>query len=359
MGVRERRRAAGRPVTLKDVARRAEVAWSTASYALNNGPKPVSAEVRERVLKAAQELGYQSNLLARGLVTGRAHAVGVMVRELRSHNSAPMIAGAEAAARERSYQVLLATHEHEPDHALATLRGLSARRVDGIVSLASTADLHPAVVSSLTGTGLPFALGFHAPQVAGGEGSAGSENEAHDRIEADHEGGGHLATSHLIERGRKRIAYLGGSPHKNATRWRQSGYERALREAGLEPDALLIGYGEFYSAPSGYAAARSWLQRPREQWPDAIFAAADLLAMGVLNACREFDARVPEDIALIGFDNRDWCNGLVPPLSSVEMPLEELGYECMHRLIDRLERPDSWRPQHRVLPCTLVVRDSS
>ncbi|MBW3635072.1 MAG: LacI family transcriptional regulator [Armatimonadetes bacterium] len=337
--------------TLKQVATRAGVAWSTASYAINGGPKPVSDETRERVLQAARELGYSSNLLARGLVTGRGTMIGVLVPEMHSHLTSYQLSGVEEAAQQLGYIIMLSVYRSEIDSALLAQRNMAARRMEGIVCLFDTAgSLNGRLDGILTGLAemdLPFVSTCHDP-------IAGVETDC---FLVDHEQGGYLATCHLLEMGRRAIAFA-GPPHLNAGRDRLAGYHRAHDEFGLRPHEELIMAPSACIAHLGEEVGEELFSRSLR--PDAVFAASDNLAAGMLRSLRRRGMSVPDDVALVGFDdNPPLCDALDPPLTSVHCPLEEIGRASVHRLIERLNDPQNWCPQIRTLPCTLTGRQSA
>lgn len=343
--------AALKNATLKQVARRAGVAWSTASYALNGGPKPVSEETRERVLEAARELGYSFNLVARGLVMGQGTMLGVLVPEVRSHITAYQLSGVEEAAQQLGYTIMLSVYKSEIDRALLAQRSMAARRMDGIVCLFETAGSIngklDGILTGLAGMNVPFVSTYHSP----------IEGIEADCFLVDHEQGGYLATRHLLEQGRRMVAFIGPAV-LNSARDRLAGYRRAHAEFGLSPrDELLVTTLDF-TAKNGEAAGRELLSRPTR--PDAIFATNDQLAAGLLRSLRGAGLSVPQDMALIGFDNNPMlCDALDPLLTSVHCPLEEMGRASVHRLIERLGNPNDWRPKTQTFACTLARRQSA
>lgn len=337
--------------TLKQVATRAGVAWSTASYALNGGPKPVSDETRARVLEAARELGYSSNLLARGLVTGRGTMIGVMVPEVRSYMTSFQLAGVDEAAQQLGYTIMLSVYRSEIDRALLAQRSMAARRMEGIICLFETAGSRngklDGILTGLAEMDLPFVSTYHDPVA----------DVQTDYFVVDQEQGGYVATRHLLEQGRRAVAFL-GPPHLNSYQGRLAGYRRAHAELGLAPHPDLIVDTAAFTAREGEMAGMELLKRsPRL---DAVFAPSDNLAAGMLRALRVGGLSVPGDVAIVGFDDGpQLCDALDPPLTSVHCPLEEMGRASVHRLIERLNAPDDWRPQIQTLPCTLTRRQSA
>ncbi|MES2459379.1 MAG: LacI family DNA-binding transcriptional regulator [Armatimonadota bacterium] len=338
--------------TLKDVARAAGVAWSTASYALNGGPKPVSEAARRRVLDAAQSLGYSSNLLARGLVTGRMRTIGVLAPDFHSTNATEQIAGVEAEAQLHDYRVVLATHLSEPVRAEIMQRDMSARRMDGIISISATADVKPGVADVLPILGLPYIRTYHAPL----DGLPG------DYAAVNQEQGGYIATKHLLDQGRRRIVYVGPLNRRDAARKRLEGFRRAHAEAGrvLSEDQI-VATETFYTS-AGLEAGREILGRHPAQAVgcDAVLAASDTLAAGILRAAHETGLQVPGDLAVLGFDDiTDLCDGLYPSLTSVHVPLSEIGRWSVRRLIERLDHPKDWEPTTRYFDCRITLRESA
>jgi LacI family transcriptional regulator len=335
--------------TLKDVARAAGVAWSTASYALNGGPKPVSDDARRRVMEAARTLGYSSNLLARSLVTGRMRTIGVLAPDLHSTNATEQVAGIEAQAQEFDYRVILATHLSEPLRSEIAQRDMSARQMDGLILVSATADIKRGAADTLPGLGLPYVFTYHEPLEAL-EGDYGVVHQ---------EQGGYLATKYLLDRGRRKVAFVGPRTLRNAARRRYEGYCRAHDEAGLTIFPACIATTQTFHTGEGRAVGQQFfaVDGPR---PDAVLAGSDNLAAGILRSAHETGLRIPDDVAVIGFDDiHALCEGLYPTLTSVHVPLKEIGRWSVRRLIERLDHPKDWEPRTIDFDCTLTLRESA
>ncbi len=332
--------------TIKDVARASGASVTAVSYVLNNS-RTVGVQTRERVLAAAQELGYRPNPLARGLITGRTQAFGTLVRDLQSYITTRIIAGVEKAAREQGYKMLLAPHNQDPSQAVSALHDLTARRMDGIISISGNSDEHPEIIAALPAAGLPYVLAFYRP----------SETARADSVVVDNRQGGYVATRHLLDLGRRRIAFVGGPAANNASRERLKGYRQAHAEMDLTPDEALI-VSQHFMVEGGMRAAEQLL-RDGVTPPDAVFACNDHIAAGFIRGCREKGLRVPDDVAVVGFDDHDMCPALDPPLTSMRMPLPQVGQLCVERLIYRLEQGAAWEPETITLPCSLVIRQSA
>ena len=338
-------------VTLKDVAKRAGVAWSTASYALNDGPKPVSDDVRTRVLSAAKELGYSSNLMARQLATGRATMLGVMVPQVQTHLTSYQLAGVEEAAHQLGYSLMLSVYRSEIDRALLVQRNMLAHRLDGIICLFETAGSSrnnlDSILHGLAEVNLPFVVTYYDP----------IENVDADHVLIDHEQGGYLAARYLLEQGRRDVAMVAPMALYSA-RDRLAGFRRAHREMGVAVrEDLMISTGR-YLLEEGEEAARKLLAiAPRA---DAVFSPNDNMAAGVMRELRRAGVQVPDDVAIVGFDDGEWlCDALDPPLTSVHPPILEMGSASVRRLIERLNAPDNWKPHIERLECTLTRRVSA
>lgn len=338
-------------VTLKQVAERAGVAWSTASYALNNGPKPVSPAVRERVLSAAKELGYSANLMARDLAAGRGTLLGVMMPEVRSHLTTHQLSGIEEAAQELGYNIMMSVYRSEIDRALLAQNNLMARRMDGIVCVFETAGSTTGeldeVLKSLVEAGVPFVSTYYNP-VAG---------IATDYMLIDHEQGGYIGTRYLLEQGRRAIAIAAPAKVYSAQQ-RLAGYQRAHAEFGLALREELIIPIERYVLAEGEKVGRMVAQgQPRA---DAVFAPNDYMAAGVMRYVQRGGLRVPDDVAVLGFDDGAMlCDALEPPLTSIHSPIEEMGRASVRRLIERLKNPKDWTPQVKKFDCSLTRRQSA
>jgi LacI family transcriptional regulator len=335
--------------TIKDVARRSGVSTTTVSFVLN-GTGSVGADARERVLKAASDLGYTPNPLARAMITRRTQSLGVLVNNVESFNSSHMVSGIEEAARRQGYEILLALHRDEPETAMAAVRDLTARRVDAIISVYAKANQHSDVAEALAASGIPFVVAFYLLNEEG--------RPAIDNIVADQEQGGYLAGKRLIEQGRTRIAFAGGEKERNATRKRLAGLRRAMDEAGLVLDDRWVLYGDF-EVWAGLEMGPHLLKPIDGQIPDGVFAANDDIAAGLFRVFRAAGKSVPQDIAVVGFNDSPVAEALDPPLSSIKMPLWEIGERCVEHAISRLEEGENWKPRTLQIPCTLTIRESA
>lgn len=330
----------GRATTLTDVARLAGVSVATASKALN-GRSQVRAETRARVIEAAERLSFLPNALARGLIAGRTGTVGLLTSDLEGRFSIPILMGAEDAFGADRTSVFLCDARGDAIREQYHVKALLSRRVDGLIVVGARPDPRPSL-----GRSMPVPVVYaYSP----------SQDSDDLSLVTDNVGGGRLAVEHLIERGRRRIAHITGDITYGATTDRAQGARAALDEAGLPLLGGGVMFGE-WSEAWGRGATRLLLDRAPDV--DAIFAGSDQIARGVLDALHDLGKRVPEDIAVIGYDNWEvLAANCRPPLTSVDINLEALGRIAAQRLFAAID--GRLEGGVEVLPCRLVVRAST
>jgi len=310
---------ARRTVTLNDVAARAGVSLATASKALN-GRDDVKPATRERVINAATELQFSPNPFARALLTRQTGTIGMLTTDLDNRFVLPILLGAEDAFGAGSTSVLLADTRDDVIREQHHLRVLKAKRVDGILAVGRSTNPRPPVA---TDGSLPVVY-VYAP----------SEDPDNASFTPDNVSAGRIAVEHLLVRGRRRIAFLNGDMTYTAARERVEGAQAAMAEAGLELVGGANMYGQWTESWGRSAAAA--LLDGRSQ-VDAIVAGNDVLARGVLDVARSKGLNVPADLAVIGFDNWDvLCQDSWPPLSSVDMNLQDLGRRAARALVEAI-----------------------
>ncbi|MDT0317757.1 LacI family DNA-binding transcriptional regulator [Streptomyces millisiae] len=324
---------------LSDVARLAGVSLATASKALN-GRSQVRAETRRRVIEAAERLAFQPNPMARGLPAGRTGTVGLLTGDLEGRFSIPILMGAEDAFGVGRVAVFLCDARGDALREQHHVRALLGRRVDGLIVVGSRTDPR----SSL-GRDLPVPVVYaYAP----------STDPADLSIVPDSVGAGRLAVEHLLACGRSRIAHVSGDPGYAAARERAEGAVAALSEAGLP----LVGEVLFGSWSEGWGRAAAGMLLDRHPALDAILCGSDQIARGVLETARERGRRVPEDVAVLGFDNWEiLTSGGRPPLTSVDLNLEQVGRTAAQALFAAFEGQP--RSGVETIPCRLVIREST
>jgi DNA-binding LacI/PurR family transcriptional regulator len=328
--------------TLDQVAERAGVGRGTVSRVINGSPQ-VSDHTRRAVQAAVAELGYVPNLAARALVTRRTDTVALVISESEERVfSEPFFAGvvrgisAGVTAAGRQLVLAFAAGTERPLE-----RYLTAQHVDGVLLVSLHGD--DPLPEQLRERGLPVVLGGRPPVGYGGA-----------YVDVDNLGGARAGVAHLIRRGRRRIATIAGPQDMGAGQDRLAGYRAALADAGRTEDPALIVEGDF-SEVSGLQAMRGLLARHPDV--DAVFAANDLMAIGALRALRDAGRRVPEDVAVVGFDDSPLSRVTEPPLSTVRQPVDGMGREMAEMLLRLISGVDA--DHAAVLPTELVVRASS
>ncbi len=332
-------------VSIKDIARAAGVSHSTVSRALRNSPL-LRRETRERIQRLAREMGYSPDTIARSLVTGRTHTVGVVITTIADPFVAEVVRGVEDCALPHGYSVILASSGGEPERELAAVDMLRAKRVDALIVTSSR--IGSLYLDRLELQGVPVVLvNDHAVQ--GGPYTFS--------VTVDNQGGGRLATEHLISRGHRRIAYVAAALGHSDSVERQAGYQQALRQAGIEVDPALVLRGD--GRPEGGEAALVRLRALADP-PTAVFCYNDMTAIGLLRAARHMAVRVPEDLAVVGFDDILYASYVCPSLTTVCQPKTELGERAMRMALAlRDEAAPAPEEGQVVLPGQLVVRESS
>jgi LacI family transcriptional regulator len=330
--------------TVHDVARRAGVSTSTVSHVVN-GTRFVSDELRERVLAAMRELDYTPNAAARMLSLKRSRTIGLIVSDIRNPFFASVARGVEDVAQELGYTLVLCNSDESAEREAACLTALESKAVDGVLlASAGAADEH---LSRLVRAGYPIVLVDRDLPELGAP-----------AVVLDNEGAAYNAVRHLIAGGHRRIAMLSGRASISTTTERIAGYRRALREAGLAVDERLIVSGA--STSEGGAAAAT-IVLDVDPPPSAIFSGNNLMSIGALQAIANRGLVVPDDIALVGFDDfpYPWSDAFRPHLTTVAQPTYELGRRAAEILVECLRGSSSNHPQRVMLEGKLVVRESS
>lgn len=334
------------PVTIKDVARAAGVSPSTVSRVISDHPR-ISQSTKERVRQVMKELGYHPNAIARSLVTQSSRTLGlVMSRAAEKALANPffpeVIRGIGAVANQARYALLLSTSLSPRRELEECLDMLESHRVDGVILLASR--VKDRLVARLAREGYPFVV---VGRVAEGDRVWWVNN---DNAQAAREG-----VEHLLALGHRRIGCLAGAPEYLVTQDRVAGYRQALEAWGLPFDPGLVRYTDF-SRDQGWEAARDLLRQP--QRPTAFFATDDLLAWGAVQAAAELGLEVPGDLSVVGFNDDPLSAYVNPPLTTIRVPIFELGRVAARLLLERLHDPTT-PVQHVLVPTHLVVRGST
>jgi LacI family transcriptional regulator len=332
--------AARATVTIRDVAIRAGVSLGTASKALN-GQGKLRDETRHRVIAAARELGFAPNVLARGLVSGRTYTVGLVTTDSFGRFSIPVMLGVEDALGSGKISVFMCDTRDDVIRERHYLDMLLGRQVDGIIVSGRRVDSRPSI-----GTNLRVPVVYAMTQ---------SDDPDEPAVLPDDYAGGRLAADHLLTTGRRRIVHLTGPERFLAARERTRGFLARVTEAGPDGEGPLVLYGE-WTEQWGRQAADLMLRQVPDV--DAVFCGSDQIARGVVERLRLTGHRIPEDVAVVGFDNWEpMVTGCDPPLTSIDSDLERVGNLAAQLLLSAIDGQPA-RGVH-VLPPRLVIRASS
>jgi LacI family transcriptional regulator len=326
-------------VSIKDVARAAKVSVATVSRALN-GHDNVTEAVRMRVVEVAAQLRYSPHHAARSLSSRRTHTIGVVLPDLHGEFFSELMRGIDLVVRENGLHLLVSSYHGHPAEQAAALRTMRGR-VDGLLVMAPHVDESDALAQSLGP--LPTVL-LDTQSTPGGYSSLGIDNY----------GGAFAMLQHLIEAGHRRIAFIAGPENNFDAVERLRGYREALAQ-GLPRARPIVVQGDFGEA-SGHAAGRELLAAKVR--PDAVFAANDMMALGCLFAFSQAGVRVPQDIALAGFDDIPLAHLVVPALTTVRVNIADLGGRAA-RVLLALGNDRDRKPTHTLLTPELIVRESS
>jgi len=327
-------------VKMEDVARLAKVSTSTVSHVLN-GTRKVSAQTVAAVEQAVQALGYIPNTLARSLARSRTNTIGVAISALSNHYFSETAHAIETECARHAIMMLFVDTHDDPEQELQVVKALHHRRVDGIL-LAPCMDTRQLALTYLQNNAIPTVLVDRlAPQ---GFSQVGVENRESTRA----------LIAHLIGHGHQRIGMVAGASGLSTTEERIDGYRVALAEAGLPWDGALVVDGESRSESARIATHRLLgLKQP----PSAIMAGNNLMTIGAMHALREACLRVPEQMALVGFDDFDWADFFLPRLSVIAQPVQQLGVQAVTLLLSCIDNPEGPRQTLRLAP-SLRIRNS-
>jgi LacI family transcriptional regulator len=346
-------------LTIEDIARLAGVSRTTVSRVLNHRPD-VERETRARVLRVIDEHGYIPSITATGLAGGRNRLIGMVVPTFTWPIIADLLRGMTEILQQSSYELVLYTFNDEDlnrDRRDIINRLLATQLTAGF--LAVFPGQLSAQLTELYQQGVPVVI------------IDDQQEQVTPWVRADNVTGAYSAVRHLIQLGHRRIAHIQGPRQYLVSHDRHQGYLRALEEAAIAPQPNLVLEGDFLP-PSGYACATRLFDLAPEQRPTAIFASADQMAYGVLRAAEERGLSIPQDVALVGFDDDAPSAHVLPPLTTVRQPSLTMGREGIRLLLALLAEskdadgdPDSFSartalasPRRIVLPTTLIVRAS-
>ena len=323
-----------------DVARRARVSVATVSAVLN-GSAFVSPRLTSRVHTAVAALGYEPNLLARGLAKRQTKTLGMIVPDIANPFFPEVVRGAEDTAYTAGYTLLIASSDNDTQKENLYLRLFLAKRVDGVILTKAPGRFPRELRRAYSRAGVPIVL--LARTVPG---------FVTDTVEMDDRGAAYEGVMHLRRLGYRRIGLIGGLHGASTSRRRLDGYRAALRDARLRFDPALVVEGDF-RVESGYRAGLELLKRR----PDAVFVGNYLMTVGFMEALRQYRMRCPDDVAVVTCDDHPWLDAFSPRLTTIDLPKRELGAAAARLLVDRIGRRGG-RPRIVTLKNALRVRES-
>lgn len=329
-------------VTIKDVAKKANVSISTVSRVINDS-KPVSDEIKKRVLEVIRETGYTPNPVARSLVMKKSRTIGVIVPDIASSYVGEVLNAMEEIAKAYGYEIILCNSYGEQEQELKYLNLLNSKQVEGVIFITyHLTDEHKNLIDI---NKLPVVMVNRKTQ----------EEDNFYSVTVDHYDASYQMTSYLIEQGHKKIALIRNGTTKEIFGVDQlSGYQKALEENGLEYDESLVFDG-YFLAQKAYEIVQSMIDRGN--LPTAIFATADDMAIGAMNALYDNGLKIPEDCSVVGFYDTKMSNLFRPKLTTIRQPIYDMGAVAL-RLLIKLIKGEKVADNMVMLPHELIVRDS-
>lgn len=329
-------------LTIIEIAKQSGVSRSTVSRVINDDPN-VNSTTRQRVRSVMQRLNFQPNAAARGLAAGKTRILGLVipmgVAALFTDPYFPqIIQGITAACNQHDYSTMLWLAE--PEYERRTIQQIvSAGMIDGVIVASALTD--DAVIDAVRMRHIPFVLVGRHP----------IHNDI-TYVDVDNRMSSRDAVLHLLRLGHRRIATIAGPLNMIGGMDRLAGYRDALKSRGLLADEKLIAEGDF-GEESGYRAMRELLPNA----PDAVFVASDTMALGAMRALREAGKKIPDDIAVVGYDDMPFAAHTEPPLTTVRQPIHRAGFVAAETLMDLIQEHDA-APRRVILPTELVIRES-
>jgi LacI family transcriptional regulator len=323
-----------------DIARETGYSIATVSRVLNHSTYPVRVSVREKILETAQTMGYRPNLVARSLRTDQTNTVGILVDDLLSPFSPPVVRGIQDYLKENKYISLTVNSDWDLEQEQAGIESLLSRPVDGIIFVEYS---HLTSSEALTAANKP---GVFVHRLFG--------TPIKNSVVPDDVYGASLAVEHLIRLGHRSIAYISGLKNWHNSKERLEGYKKTLEKYGIPLVDEWIQPGD-WEVEGGYRATQSLLQLANR--PTAIFAANDLMALGAIYAIQDAGLSVPHDIAIVGYDNREFTGIVRPNITTVEMPVYEMGRIAAEILLQQIANGARENEEVKVKG-ELIIRDT-
>lgn len=334
--------------SMYDVAKLAGVSQTTVSLVFNHSNAGISEETQKRVWSAVDELGYRPNILARGLASSKTYTLGIISDQIITTPLAvQMIQGAQDCAWENGYILLTVNTDGKPEMRDAALKAMHDRHVDGIVY----ATMYHREVS-------PHELLYEYPSVLL---DCFVADRSLPSVVPDEITGGRMATEYLLEKGHRRIGMLNFADPIPAKFGRLEGYRQALSNFGVVYDEKLVYFSDNARSEGGYSTAKKILQEDNP--PTALFCFNDRMAMGAYDAIQKSGLSIPNDVAVVGFDNQQLIAAeLYPGLTTMALPHYEMGQWAVQHLLDLIDHPEKQKisqPEQKMFECPIIVRGSA
>ena len=333
-------------VTIYDLAKQLNYSPSTISRALNNH-KSIGKKTTKEIQKAAELLGYRPNSIAASLRSNKSKTIGILIARINSPFMSTLISGIEDAARKAKYNVLISQSNESYENEVRNAKALYDSRVGGLIVSLAMETQNTDHFRQFTDKGIPVVFVDRVPQVFNSY-----------RVIIDNYSAGFKATKHLIDQGCKRIAYFAGSTHINVYNLRLKGYRDALEQSGLEVNEEHIISLKTLSLEEGMAATEKLLTSPNP--PDGIGSANDIAAVGAILCAKKFGIKVPDELAVIGFNDDPVASIVEPALSTVSHPARKMGELSTQRILEHSAAGlETGISEITMLDTEIIVRDSS
>jgi DNA-binding LacI/PurR family transcriptional regulator len=331
-------------VTIKDIARELGVHHTTVSLALRNS-KSIKKETREKVWQKASEMDYRPNRLAQGFRNRRSSTIGVLVPNIRHHFFAKFISEVSEKANQAGFSVMVFQSNEKLETEKKNVEALIDNRVAGVIASISKETTKGEHFEAFYQEDVPLIFFDRVPH-----------RENISKVIVDNFQGSYDAVSFMIRSGRKRIAFITGSSHINVYRDRLNGYKHALMENGISFKEELLVKGDFFME-DGVRGARQLMELPEK--PDAILAVGDDVGIGAIKYLKSVGIRVPEDVAIVGFDNDPMGIAIDPELTTVEQPVEQMAEVSLQMLMEKINSNEKkLEVKVKVLPASILKRRS-
>lgn len=327
-------------VTIKDIAKVADVSYATVSRALCGSPE-IGEDTRERILKLCKEMGYTTNYVARSMVMRQTHLLGLVVAHIDNPFMSEIAYYVEQYAREHGYNIMLCNSSHDTALEEQVVELLVGRQVDGIIIIPASSDSYQTLRPFTTRVPTVFV-------------SENLKDAPDSYVSVDNARGTYLGTKYLYQQGHRKILYFGARPSSTTHQLRVEGYLAACRDCGIEPMFWNSSFSSS-SIQNGGALARELFQNPINY--TAIFSSTDANALGIMRVADEFGLSIPEDISLMGFDNISYAELPKINLTTIEQPKKTMASLAVAMLLERIA-DDSVDYSHKILVPTLVERKS-